>query len=79
MAIIISYNRSPYGLACAACTDLMIAPNWSEYVGENQVRHFWCCEDCGNRLETLVDRGWSSCRSRAGVLKAGLARRFYSR
>ena len=33
----------------------MIAPNWSEYVGENQIRHFCCCEDCGNHLERLVD------------------------
>jgi hypothetical protein len=55
MAIIISYKGSPYGMACAACKQLMIAPNWSEYVGENQVRHFCCCEDCGNRLERLVD------------------------
>jgi hypothetical protein len=55
MAIVINYKRSPYGLACAACKDLMIAPNWSEYVGENQVCHFWCCEDCGKHLETLVD------------------------
>ena len=46
---------SPYGIVCAECNTSLIAPNWSEYVSKNEVRHFWCCENCGHRIVTVVD------------------------
>ena len=46
---------SPYGLVCTECDELVIAPELSEYVGKREVRHFWCCENCGHKLEMMVD------------------------
>jgi hypothetical protein len=46
---------SPYGLVCSKCEELMIAPELSEYLGKREVRHFWCCENCGHKLEMTVD------------------------
>jgi uncharacterized protein with PIN domain len=42
---------SPYGMACTECNELVIAPEWSEYVGKRKVRHFWSCENCGHEIE----------------------------
>jgi len=50
MAVISTNN--PYGIACIRCNDSLIAPNWSEYVSENHVRHSWSCESCGHQFET---------------------------
>jgi DNA-directed RNA polymerase subunit RPC12/RpoP len=47
-------NCSPYGLVCSECDNLVIAPDWSEYVGEREVRHFWSCETCGHKIHTKV-------------------------
>ena len=47
-------NCSPYGLSCSECNELVIAPEWSEYVSKYEVRHFWCCDNCGNRSD-IVD------------------------
>ena len=44
--------HSPYGIACIRCNDSLIAPNWSEYVSEQHVRHSWSCESCGHQFET---------------------------
>ena len=46
---------SPYGLVCTECDGLVIAPELSEYVGKREVRHRWCCENCGHKLEMMVD------------------------
>jgi uncharacterized protein with PIN domain len=46
---------SPYGMACTECNKLVIAPEWSEYVGKHEVRHFWSCENCGHEIEMLVN------------------------
>jgi hypothetical protein len=46
---------SRYGMACTECNELVIAPEWSEYVGKNEVRHFWSCENCGHEIEMLVN------------------------
>jgi hypothetical protein len=46
---------SPYGLACAKCNELVIAPRWSEYAGKREVRHVWACENCGHEFEMMVD------------------------
>jgi transcription elongation factor Elf1 len=46
---------SPYGMACTECNELVIAPEWSGYVGKHEVRHFWSCENCGHEIEMLVN------------------------
>jgi DNA-directed RNA polymerase subunit M/transcription elongation factor TFIIS len=48
-------NCLPYGMACPDCNDLLIAPKRSEYVSKHEVRHFWCCDNCGNRSEIVGD------------------------
>ena len=58
-------NYSSYGIACVRCDDQLIAPNWSEFVSEFHVRHFWSCESCGRQFETLDDvRGSASTKAR---------------
>ena len=52
MVLTSTRNHSPYGVACVGCNDRLIAPNWSEYVSENHVRHSWSCEGCGHQFET---------------------------
>jgi DNA-directed RNA polymerase subunit RPC12/RpoP len=42
----------PYGIACEKCDARLIAPIWSEYVSESQVRHSWSCESCGHQFVT---------------------------
>jgi hypothetical protein len=46
---------SPYGIVCTQCNTSLIAPNWSEYVSKHEVRHSWCCENCGHRIVTAVN------------------------
>jgi hypothetical protein len=45
-------NYSSYGCTCAQCNHRLIAPNWSEYVSEDHIRHSWYCESCGHQFET---------------------------
>jgi hypothetical protein len=52
MVVTSTKNQSPYGIECIRCDDRLIAPNWSEYVSENHVRHFWSCDSCGHQFET---------------------------
>jgi hypothetical protein len=40
-------NRARPGLACSECNDLLVAPKWSAYVSNHEVRHVWSCENCG--------------------------------
>ena len=49
--VIMSNNCSP----CPQCNELLIAPNQSEYVSDHDIRHFWCCEYCGHRVEMVVN------------------------
>lgn len=50
-----SMTLSTFGkLPCAQCGAKLIAPVWSEYVDETQVRHLWNCEDCSYQFETHV-------------------------
>ncbi|MBV9955147.1 MAG: hypothetical protein JOZ70_07840 [Pseudolabrys sp.] len=39
-------------LKCEDCGDVLYNPEWSEFLGEGQVRHAWRCEACGCRFET---------------------------
>ena len=52
---VVSTDNYSYGIACVRCNYTLIAPNWSEYVSEHQVRHSWSCESCGHKFETLDD------------------------
>jgi hypothetical protein len=59
---------SPYGLVCTECDELVIAPELAEYLGKREVRHFWCCENCGYKLEMMVDlRVSAACTPAFGV------------
>jgi hypothetical protein len=33
----------------------VIAPALSEYLGSREISHFWSCEDCGHKIEMMVD------------------------
>ena len=48
-------EQSCFGLLCPHCNGSVIAPHCSKYVSEEQVRHFWSCEDCGHQIESVVD------------------------
>jgi transcription elongation factor Elf1 len=50
-------NCSPYGVACTECNELIIAPERSEYVDKQEVRHSWSCENCGHGVEILIYLG----------------------
>jgi hypothetical protein len=52
MTTIASTRRSGYGMTCAQCGDLLIAPEWSEYLSEGQVVSLRSCTKCGLRFET---------------------------
>jgi hypothetical protein len=50
-----SAKLSTFGkLPCAQCSASLIAPVWSEYVAEREVRHLWHCDACEYEFETLV-------------------------
>lgn len=38
---------------CAQCGTTLIAPEWSENVGEDACVHIWRCPVCSNEFETL--------------------------
>ena len=55
MAVDLSRTLSTFGkLPCAQCGTGLIAPVWSEFVDDRQVRHLWHCDDCRYEFETLV-------------------------
>ena len=63
--MVVSPDNYSYGIACARCNYILIAPNWSEYVNEHHVRHSWPCESCGHQFETLEEvQGSSSTKTR---------------
>jgi transcription elongation factor Elf1 len=39
---------------CAQCGEILLMPEWSEYLNERRVRHLWSCDGCGYRFETTV-------------------------
>jgi RNase P subunit RPR2 len=47
-------NRARSGMACSECNDLLVAPKWSAYVSNHEVRHVWSCENCGHEIEMAV-------------------------
>ena len=38
---------------CVWCGEKLIAPEGSEYVGTDEIRHSWQCSRCGHEFETL--------------------------
>ena len=38
---------------CAQCGEDLIASMWSGHVSVTEVRHFWCCGNCGYMFDTL--------------------------
>jgi len=48
-------NRARPGMACSECNDLLVAPMWSAYVSNHEVRHVWSCENCGHEIEMAVN------------------------
>jgi ribosomal protein L37AE/L43A len=47
-----SRRHSDFGLTCAQCGDLLIAPEGAEYENERHVHNLWACTKCGCRFET---------------------------
>lgn len=42
---------------CPQCAHLLVAPDASQHVCEQTVRHIWSCEACGNEFKTIVRFG----------------------
>jgi hypothetical protein len=43
--------------SCPKCGELMIAPEYPEFtecLSGDEIRHFWACDRCSNRFDTLV-------------------------
>jgi len=45
---------SNFGMVCAQCGDLLIAPDWAEYEDEQHVLNLWSCPKCGCHFETMA-------------------------
>ena len=41
-------------IECAQCGAHIFAPEWSEYLDDNRVRHLWACAACDYQFETLA-------------------------
>jgi hypothetical protein len=54
MTTMLSNRRSKFGMTCAQCDNELIAPEWSHYHNERQIRHLWHCSECGLCFESLV-------------------------
>ena len=39
-------------MTCAECGEMLVAPDWSEFVSEYLVVNLWSCTKCGDRFET---------------------------
>jgi transcription elongation factor Elf1 len=53
-AEMISAPRS-FGMRnCPHCWQVVVAPDASEFVSEEKVRHFWSCDSCGHEFATSV-------------------------
>jgi hypothetical protein len=49
-----SFHLSRPIVSCNQCGEALIAPAWSEYLDHRRIRHFWSCDNCDFRYETLV-------------------------
>jgi C4-type Zn-finger protein len=46
--------NSLFGNQCAQCGADIIAPEWSEHLSDQCVRHVWSCDACGYRFEGTI-------------------------
>ena len=44
----------PLPVHCPYCGDRLIAPDQSEFVAGDEIRHHWACERCGGQTRTSV-------------------------
>jgi C4-type Zn-finger protein len=40
--------------SCPQCGELMMAPEFSEFLKGDDIRHSWACDGCDYRFKTLV-------------------------
>ena len=52
MTTVASIRNSAHEMTCAKCGDVLIAPEWSEYVSGRLALNLWSCTNCGYRFET---------------------------
>jgi hypothetical protein len=43
-----------FGDQCAQCRADIIAPEWSEHLSDDCIRHVWSCDACGYQFEDTV-------------------------
>jgi hypothetical protein len=41
--------------SCPKCGTLVVAPETSAYVSDNQIRHGWSCVDCDYDFRTIIE------------------------
>jgi hypothetical protein len=46
--------NSLFGNQCVQCSTDIIAPEWSEHLSDQCVRHVWSCDACGYQFENTV-------------------------
>ena len=56
IAVPMSYVHERYfgRPSCAKCGELMMAPEFSEYLNHDEIRHIWVCDGCDYRIKTLI-------------------------
>ena len=54
MTTILSNRHSKFGMTCVQCDNELIAPEWSYYQNERQIRHLWHCSECGLCFESAI-------------------------
>ena len=59
VAVPMSYVHERYfgRPSCAKCGELVMAPEFSEYLSGYDIRHSWVCDGCDYRFETLIRFG----------------------
>jgi hypothetical protein len=52
----VTYAQERYlgGLSCLKCGGLIIAPEASEFMSDEQIRHAWSCDECDHEFQTLI-------------------------
>ena len=48
-----SNPRSLFGINCFRCGDELIAPERTEYLDDQVIRHLWHCPKCNGRFESF--------------------------
>ena len=48
------YSRCPTLAQCPHCGDRLVAPDLSELINGDEIRHHWSCEACGQPFHTSI-------------------------